>query len=735
MRWMALVLLFALAAPVRAADPPVAPGFAQDGEDPPVVLTPAKDRTEVEQDRLTAESMFTHARLLYQRDKFDSALRRYERAFRYDPQAVAILGEIVSLAFELERNEEAARYAVIAAEKDPRDPVLLRRLAMHLTEQQEYARALQLYKKSFDLQKDAGDDVTTILLHMEIGRLNFLLEQYQPASESLLRVRDAIADPKKFGLSDELYKIVLGNAHATYALLAETFLQAGKYADAEAMFHKAHEAKADEATLAYNVARLRAKQKRTDEALMQLAAYFAAKSDTAGVEAYDLLEELLQAKHADKQVAQTKLLERLNELRTAEPKNTALGFAVAKAMHAADQDDKAIEVLTKSLDEDATAESATLLVKLLRERGKTGEMLTALGKSLGKSAALSSLDDEAAKLIADEAAIKNLVAEAQRRKAAMPSTLTAGEALAVALLSVRAKQFDAADEFFAVVLEKPVSGKRALPKAEAVLTWGLELFQAEQFDRAVEVFQNALDKKLASSREDAVYYFLASAQEMQGKTDDAIATIDKTIKGDKPAARMLGRKAWILYHAKRYAEAEKYYRELLTKWDSDHKTAGNREIMREARMVLSNIGVQTNRRTEGMEWLEQVLDEFPEDVGAMNDLGYLWSEDAVHLHRALTMLQKAVSIEPENHAYRDSLGWIYYQLGQYPEAVRELEKAADVKEPDGVILDHLGDAYLKVNALGKAADAWTRAAAAFKKERDATREKATLDKIGKHTSM
>src|SRR5688500_20332289 len=120
----ALLCLFLAGSMLGAAEPIAAPGFAQDGEDPPTILVPARERGEVEQDRLAAASMFAHGRLLYQREKYAEALRRYERAYRYDPEAVAILHEIVSLAFELERNEEAARYAVLAAEKDPREPVM-----------------------------------------------------------------------------------------------------------------------------------------------------------------------------------------------------------------------------------------------------------------------------------------------------------------------------------------------------------------------------------------------------------------------------------------------------------------------------------------------------------------------------------------------------------------------------------------------------------------------------------
>ena len=59
-------------------------------------------------------------------------------------------------------------------------------------------------------------------------------------------------------------------------------------------------------------------------------------------------------------------------------------------------------------------------------------------------------------------------------------------------------------------------------------------------------------------------------------------------------------------------------------------------------------------------------------------------------------MSAAVAAEPENRAYRDSLGWVFYRLGRFPEAVAELEKAVDEKQPDGTVLDHLGDAYEKL---------------------------------------
>jgi len=123
-----------------------------------------------------------------------------------------------------------------------------------------------------------------------------------------------------------------------------------------------------------------------------------------------------------------------------------------------------------------------------------------------------------------------------------------------------------------------------------------------------------------------------------------------------------------------------------------------------------------------------VLDEFPEDAGALNDLGYLWIERGVHLKRGVSMAEKAVAAEPGNPSYRDSLGWGYYQLGRYPDAVRELTQAAE-KDSSGVILDHLGDAHLKAGDGAKAREAWQKAATAFEKDGDKEKLAAVRKKL------
>jgi tetratricopeptide (TPR) repeat protein len=151
-------------------------------------------------------------------------------------------------------------------------------------------------------------------------------------------------------------------------------------------------------------------------------------------------------------------------------------------------------------------------------------------------------------------------------------------------------------------------------------------------------------------------------------------------------------------------------------------------------LALSNIRVMQKRQPEAEELLEQVLDEYPENISALNDLGYLWAEQGKHLERSLAMIQQAVADSPNNAAYRDSLGWAYYMLGRYPEAVEQLKLAIskEEKDPDGVMLDHLGDAQLKAGQADAAVESWQRAVAAFERDKEADKATAVRRKLDEH---
>ncbi len=94
---------------------------------------------------------------------------------------------------------------------------------------------------------------------------------------------------------------------------------------------------------------------------------------------------------------------------------------------------------------------------------------------------------------------------------------------------------------------------------------------------------------------------------------------------------------------------------------------------------------------------------------ALNYLAYMWSEKNLHLDRALEFSRRALAQDPENGAFLDTLGWIYFQQGRYQDALAPLKRAAQLAPDDATVADHLGDLYLKLNHPELAVKCWTTA--------------------------
>ncbi len=115
----------------------------------------------------------------------------------------------------------------------------------------------------------------------------------------------------------------------------------------------------------------------------------------------------------------------------------------------------------------------------------------------------------------------------------------------------------------------------------------------------------------------------------------------------------------------------------------------------------------------------------PEDPEVNNTLGYFYAETGQKLDEALRLINKALGLSPDSGHIVDSLGWVYYQRGDYQKAVEALTRAVELmsQRPDPVIYEHLGDALAKLGNVAGARDAWTRALDLEPEKPDAIRAK------------
>ncbi len=124
--------------------------------------------------------------------------------------------------------------------------------------------------------------------------------------------------------------------------------------------------------------------------------------------------------------------------------------------------------------------------------------------------------------------------------------------------------------------------------------------------------------------------------------------------------------------------------------------------------LLGSLYLEVNNNERAVEVFVNSIEIDPEHDGSLNSLGYIYAEIGINLDLAVDYVQRAIAIEPNNGAYWDSLGWVYYKKEMYDEAMEALLKANKYLE-DPIIYDHLGDVCIKIDKFSEAKKYWESA--------------------------
>ncbi len=119
----------------------------------------------------------------------------------------------------------------------------------------------------------------------------------------------------------------------------------------------------------------------------------------------------------------------------------------------------------------------------------------------------------------------------------------------------------------------------------------------------------------------------------------------------------------------------------------------------------------------------------PQSAATLNYLGYMNADRGVKLEESLNFIKQALSFEPNNGAYLDSLGWAYFKLGKYDQAEESLTKAETHMSKDPTVQEHLGDLYQKTGRLKLAAAHWDRSVQEWTKTVPAEQDTEAFAKV------
>ncbi len=126
-----------------------------------------------------------------------------------------------------------------------------------------------------------------------------------------------------------------------------------------------------------------------------------------------------------------------------------------------------------------------------------------------------------------------------------------------------------------------------------------------------------------------------------------------------------------------------------------------------------------------LEVMERVLLIDAEHVDALNFLAYSQAEASLDLDLALQRAKLALQLKSAGYI-EDTLGWVYFKLGEYSQSRIHLERAIAMQPDDQVILEHLGDLYHAMEFYDEAEQAYRDA---LKIDPEAPRVQEKLDNL------
>ena len=187
-----------------------------------------------------------------------------------------------------------------------------------------------------------------------------------------------------------------------------------------------------------------------------------------------------------------------------------------------------------------------------------------------------------------------------------------------------------------------------------------------------------------------------------GDPEKPLADVHSMLKGTPEDREVYLRLAIMYTRLKRWSDAE----EALNKTEQLSTKSEDKENV----YFLRGSTYEREKKYDAAEAeFRKILAVNPQNAPTLNYLGYMNADRDVRLEESLNYIKQAVSLEPTNGAYLDSLGWAYFKVGKFDLAEENLTKASLRMESDPTVQDHLGDLYQKTGRLKLAAAHWERA--------------------------
>lgn len=291
-----------------------------------------------------------------------------------------------------------------------------------------------------------------------------------------------------------------------------------------------------------------------------------------------------------------------------------------------------------------------------------------------------------------------------------------------------------------------IIAKQQPQNADAVLSLGIIAMERKDYKAANKAFEKLLDSETHTS---TAHYYLGRLAESQENWQEAIFNYLQVERGNDFLSATISLLDTFIRQGD-FISAQQHMTRVRTRFPDQSESlyllhsqalikhnhlAEGEKVLNESLLSLPNnskllyaramLNLQRNQKADTERDLRSILQFEPNNIVALNSLGYMLTDDSQRHREASELLTKAHNLKPDDPVIIDSLGWLHYRQGNYVDAIRELRQAyTSYQEP--AVAAHLGEALWVTGAQEEARQIWLEG---MKQAPDDTNIPATMKRL------
>ncbi|MCP1504653.1 tetratricopeptide (TPR) repeat protein [Pseudomonas marginalis] len=380
------------------------------------------------------------------------------------------------------------------------------------------------------------------------------------------------------------------------------------------------------------------------------------------------------------------LMKSFDRLLQKHPKNSQLVFGKALLLQQDDEAEAALKLLEQNPPEEGEIAPILLRARLLQNLNRGKEAIPLLEKSIKKYPDDKRLRLTYARMLVEQDRMEDAKVQFANLVQQYPDDDELRYSLA--LVCLEAKAWDEAKGYLEELIEREshvdsahlnlgrIAEENNDPQAAL-----LEYAQVGPGNDYLPAQLRQADILMSNGRTDEAEKRLAAAREAE--PDYAIQLY--LIQAETLSANNQGERAW------------KVLQQALLQYPDDLNLLYTRAMQAEKRNDLAQMEKD----------LRLIIKRDPENAMALNALGYTLSDRTTRYAEAKVLIEQAHTLNPEDPAVLDSLGWVNYRLGNLDEAERLLRMALE-RFPDQEVAAHLGEVLWANGKQREARQIWEK---------------------------